>query len=119
MSDIQSSLFGAGPLAPSRFPINSRYNGVEIAQLGGEDDQPVLYLRRRFVPDPANFQAVGEYSVVESDRLDTIAASELGDPELFWRLCDANGAMKPEDLTETVGTKIKITLPEGISGARL
>ena len=27
-------------------------------------------------------------------------AQYLGDPEQFWRICDANGAMRPEELTE-------------------
>ena len=33
------------------------------------------------------------------DRLDVMAAQYLGDPELFWRICDANGAMRPEEFT--------------------
>jgi hypothetical protein len=31
-------------------------------------------------------------------------------------VCDANGAIRPEELTETVGKRIKITFPEGIPG---
>ena len=31
--------------------------------------------------------------------------------------CDANGAMQPDELTETVGRRLRITLPEGITGA--
>ena len=58
------------------------------------------------------------YSVVAGDRLDTIAAQLLGDPELFWRIADANGAMRPDELTETVGRKLRITLPAGIPGAK-
>jgi len=38
----------------------------------------------------------------------------LGDPELFWRVCDANRAMRPDELTETIGRRLRITLPEGI-----
>ncbi len=55
--------------------------------------------------------------VVEGDRVDNLAAQYLGDPELYWRLCDANGVMRPDDLTETAGAKVAITLPEGIPGA--
>jgi hypothetical protein len=47
--------------------------------------------------------------------MDTIAASELGDPEAYWRICDANDAMRPDDLA-TVGRALRITLPEGIPG---
>lgn len=51
------------------------------------------------------------------DRLDNLAAQYLGDPELFWRLCDANSALHPEELTERVGRRLRVTLPEGIPGA--
>jgi hypothetical protein len=57
---------------------------------------------------------VQEHSVAEGERLDNITAQYLGDPEQFWRLCDANDAMRPEELTETVGRRLRITLPEGI-----
>jgi len=55
--------------------------------------------------------------VVEGDRLDNIAAANLGDPLAFWRICDSNNAMRPEDLTATPGAAIRITLPQGIPGA--
>ena len=42
--------------------------------------------------------------MVQGDRLDNITAKYLGDPEQFWRMCDANGAMRPEELTETIGS---------------
>jgi hypothetical protein len=58
-----------------------------------------------------------EHTVKEGDRLDNLAALYLSDPELFWRLCDANNAICPEELTETVGRILRITLPEGIPGA--
>ena len=50
---------------------------------------------------------------MQGERLDNITAEYLGDPELFWRVCDANNVIAPEEL-EQVGTHIRITLPEGI-----
>ena len=44
------------------------------------------------------------------------SAQYLGDPEQFWRLCDANRALRPQELTDTIGKKLRITLPEGIPG---
>jgi len=38
--------------------------------------------------------------------------------DLFWRLCDANRAVQPAELTAEVGETIDITLPEGIAGPR-
>jgi hypothetical protein len=54
--------------------------------------------------------------VTQGDRLDNVTARYLGDPEAFWRICDANNAMRPNELTETIGRRLRITLPEGIPG---
>ena len=55
---------------------------------------------------------------MQGDRLDNITAKYLGDPEQFWRMCDANGAIRPDELTETIGNTIRITLPQGIPGPK-
>ena len=73
-----------------------------------------MYLRRRFVPSPERFELLTEHSVTEGERLDNITAQYLGDPEQFWRICDANGAIRPDELTETAGRRLRITLPEGL-----
>ena len=99
----------------SRLPVvitASRQPRLETA-----DGKTIVYLRRRFVPPPERFALLSEHIVTEGERLDNIAAQYLGDPEQFWRICDANGAMRPEELTETVGRRLRITLPEGIPGA--
>jgi hypothetical protein len=96
------------------FTINSRYFGIATVTLETQDGEQVVYLRRRFVPAPERFDLLTEHTVSEGERLDNITALYLGDPEQFWRVCDANGVIRPEELTETVGRKIRITLPEGI-----
>ena len=97
-----------------RFPPNSRYADIETTTLTGPDGRPVVYLRRRFVPPPERFQVVQEHGVTQGDRLDRLAAMYLGDPELFWRLCDANRAIRPDELVEQIGRRLRITLPDGI-----
>jgi len=42
-----------------RFPPNSRYNGVPTAELAGPDGEKIVYLRRRFIPDPATLVRLG------------------------------------------------------------
>ena len=98
------------------FPFTSRYYGIQTAELETAEGKRVAYLRRRFVPPPERFDLLLEHTVSEGDRLDNLAAQYLGDPEQFWRVCDANGAVRPEELTETVGRRLRITLPEGIPG---
>ena len=98
------------------FPITSRYYSIQIVTREGADGKQVAYLRRRFVPAPERFELLAEHVVTEGERLDNIAARYVGDPEQFWRLCDANGAIRPEELIETTGRRLRITLPEGIPG---
>jgi hypothetical protein len=98
-----------------QFPITSRYYRLETGTLELPDGKTVRYLRRRFLPSARNFSLLREHTVVEGQRLDHIAALNLGDAEQFWRLCDSNNALRPEDLIE-IGRKLRITLPEGIPG---
>jgi hypothetical protein len=62
---------------------------------------------------------VAEHVVAEGDRLDNIAAVTLGDPELAWRIADASRAMNPFALTQRVGRRLRITLPEAVGGPLL
>ena len=103
-------------LAMTLFPPTSRYYGIETATLETAEGKTVIYLKRRFVPSPDKFVLLQEHVVVQGDRLDNIAARYVGDPEQFWRICDANNAMRPDELTETIGRRLRITLPEGIPG---
>jgi hypothetical protein len=99
------------------FPTNSRYQYIETAKLVRPDGTEIVYLTRRFVPQPEQFTLLQEHVVVEGDRLDNVTANYLGDPEQFWRVCDANRAMRPDELMEEIGRRLRITLPEGLPGA--
>lgn len=114
MTDPLQRLLQALPLSAALFPPSSRYSGIETAKLVTPDGQEVVYLRRRFVPQPERFALLREHGVVQGDRLDNLAAQHLGDPELFWRICDANRALRPAELTEVIGRRLRITLPEGL-----
>ena len=98
------------------FPPTSRYANIDVIEIVTPDGRTLSYLRRRFVPAPENFSLLQTYQVVQGDRLDNLTAKYLGDPEQFWRVCDANNAIRPDELTETPGRKIRITLPEGVPG---
>lgn len=97
--------------------MNSRYHQTDNAEFTDPDGRVIVHLQRRFVPSPDQFQLLYEHTVVDGDRLDTIAAGELGDPLLFWRLCDANGISRPADLLQL--ERVRITLPEGVTGTTL
>ena len=101
---------------PPVFPPTSRYHRTPVATLALPDGREIPYLKRRLVPPPEHFALLQEHAVAAGERLDHLAARYLGDPEQFWRLCDANGAMRPDELLEPVGRRLRITLPENIPG---
>src|SRR4030095_13712248 len=98
------------------FSLTSRYFNITVTTLEIADERKVVYVRRRFVPPPERFELLLEHVVTQDERLDNITAQYFADPEQFWRLCDANGAIRPTELTETIGRRLRITLPEGIPG---
>jgi hypothetical protein len=98
------------------FSVTSRYYTLEQVKYETADGRKIVYVRRRFVPPADRFALLTEHTVTQDERLDNITAQHLGDAEQFWRVCDANNAMRPDELTETVGRKVRITLPEGIPG---
>ena len=108
------ALLQPGALNTSLFAPNSRYQGIATATLTTPAGQVLTYVRRRFIAPPEQFRLLQEHTVVQGDRLDNIAAKYLGDPEQFWRIADANGSMRPEELTDLIGAKLRITLPQGI-----
>lgn len=93
------------------FPPTSRYANVETARLILPDGREIIYLRRRF-PPPAPPLPVAEHLVTEADRLDNVTAIYLGDPEQFWRVCDANDALRPAEMEED-GRRIAIPTLSG------
>ena len=81
------------------FEASSRYYQIENATLTLDNGQVITYKKRRFLPDGQAMPLLQQVTVAASDRLDRIAGKVLGDPEQFWRICDANNAMYPLDLT--------------------
>ncbi|HJP65550.1 MAG TPA: LysM domain-containing protein [Actinomycetota bacterium] len=114
-SDPLGALLALG-MAGGRFPPNSRYAVIDTTTLTTADGTTVVYLRRRFCPPPERLMVIEEHRVAQGERLDTIAADSLGDPELFWRICDANRAMRPHDLTDELGRRLAIALPDSDAG---
>lgn len=119
MIDQLQQLLQPVNLQATLYPPTSRYYGVPIAQTTAPDGRTTAYLRRRFLPQPDRFALLSEHTVTEGERMDQIAARYLNDAEQFWRICDANAAMHPDDLTATPGRTLRITLPEGIPDATL
>ena len=99
----------------SGFPATSRYAATETTTLKTAQGATIIYLKRRFVPGAERFALLQVHVVAQGERLDNITAQYLGDPEQFWRICDANRALRPQAL-EVLETRLRITLPEGVPG---
>jgi nucleoid-associated protein YgaU len=112
------TLIQMGVVPSVSFPTDSRYYNSSTLTYLGPGGQPTTYLARRFVPQPgsANYSTVATHTVRQGDRLDLLAAKYLGDPLIYWLICDANGAIRPEQLVETPGKTLNITMPQGVPG---
>jgi len=113
------ALIQMGVVPAVTFPADSRYYGSSTLTYTTPTGVSISYLARRFVPQPGapNYSTMAQYTVKQDDRLDLIAAKYLGDPLIFWLICDANGAIDPNSLVETPGRVLSITMPQGIPGA--
>jgi hypothetical protein len=99
------------------FEPNSRYASVELATVDVADAsgriRPVRYVRRRFIPPAPDAPAAVEHRVIQGERPDHLAARYFGDPTLFWRLCDVNFVIRPDELTRDAGSIVEIHVTAG------
>lgn len=112
------AMMSLGVVPQVTFPTDSRYYASGVLQYTAPNGRVIPYLARRIVPQPGapNYATVNTHTVISGDRLDLIAAKYLGDPLIAWLICDANGALDPNDLTATPGRVLAITTPQGVPG---
>ena len=127
MTDLELANLGDGEVAYIKvltsaearqmFPaIEGLPKDINLFSLHGADGTPIAYLRRRFVPAPERFATIGRYVLRPGERLDNVAATALGDPLLWWRIADANGALEPAALTREAGDALRLTLEVDMPG---
>jgi hypothetical protein len=87
------------------FSKKSRYANVRDGVLIDEKGRTVNYKRTRIIPPAA---ANRGHIITEGERLDHIAHFYFKDARRFWRICDANEVMYPDDMAADIGRKIKI-----------
>lgn len=113
MKNPIQAMYEAGVVEATDFPADSRFHGIPTRSFTAPDGRQFPYLARRFAPPPEAFATLGWRIVTEGERLDQIAAATIGNPEVFWLICDANRAVWPEDLG-AAGTELRLTLPAGV-----
>jgi nucleoid-associated protein YgaU len=83
----------------------SRYENVSTDSIATADGRMVQFKKVRFIGFvPAQVGHVVE----QGERLDQIAQRVYQDPELFWKICDANLALWPDDLVAVTGRALRI-----------
>jgi len=93
------------------FEPTSRYYTIETVTRTQPNGRVVAYKRRRFLPRGDSLLALVELPVAQGERLDVLTARAIGDPEQFWRVCDANNAMYPPDLVADSNARLRVPTP--------
>lgn len=94
-----------------RFPVNSRYHGIQLRSRTAPDGTIETFVGRRIIPAMERYRALDRRRTLNNDRIDGVAADSFGDPELYWRICDANGEAEPANATEPTNRLLVIPLP--------
>jgi len=100
------------------FDSTSRYASIATTTIripdGAGGLRDVRYVGRRFVPRADVMRQLAIHPIVQGDRIDNITNQYLGDPTQFWRVCDANSALNPADLTgeDEIGRTLVIPVPQ-------
>ena len=99
------------------FDHTSRYYNLDVVTLELPDGRTVSYVRRRFLPQGDEMPLLAEVAVAQGERIDLVSHRTLGDPLAYWRICDANNAMDPQQLVEeaagTPGRLLRVPVPQG------
>jgi hypothetical protein len=93
------------------FDAKSRYYNIETAPFVSADGRMIAYKRRRFLPAASSALVIGEVTPGKEERLDMFTARTLGDPEAYFRICDANDAMSPFELLDESERAQRIPAP--------
>jgi hypothetical protein len=91
------------------FAKGSRYERVPQGVWHDAAGESHPFVLLRVIPRPAGFQT---HRVADGDRLDLLANRYFGDPEQFWRICDGNAALWPDDLLAELGRTLAIPVAE-------
>jgi hypothetical protein len=98
------------------FDPTSRYYNLDTATISVPDadeesgTREIRFVRRRFIARSENITTLAEHTVAQGERLDQITARYTGDPTQFWRICDVNNVVEPEELEE-IGRVVAIAVP--------
>jgi hypothetical protein len=91
------------------FDTDSRYSQLRPLTVTGPNGSPVQIVPIRFI---AATTPIMSRRIQQGDRPDLLAYEFYKEPQLFWRIADANEAMRPSELVATPGSLIGIPTKE-------
>jgi hypothetical protein len=95
---------------------NSRYARQVVQVFTGPDGEVVPYIGRRVIPVMDRYQVLDRHRTLTAERVDQVADDFYGDPQQYWRICDANGVERPAETCEPVARLLVIPSPLELSG---
>lgn len=103
-------------MTSSPFPRNSRYNASHIRTYTTPAGDSVAFAGRRIIPEQDRYQALDRHRATAAERIDQVADAFYGDPEQYWRICDANGVERPALALDPPGKLLVIPIPLEMTG---
>ncbi len=94
----------------------SRYYTTPVRIDEDEGGDGVPFLGRRIIPARDRFVPLGHVDLAGNERIDALAAERMGDPLLYWRIVDADGADDPARGTSEPRKRLMLPLPLEASG---
>lgn len=88
----------------------SRYANVGQHEITDNKGRVIPYKKIRFIPETRMQRT---HTVSQGERLDHVAHRYYQNSGRFWRICDANHAMWPDDLVAEAGRTMLIPPSEG------
>ena len=95
-----------GPYIPA-----SRYYGLTNRERTNAAGLTETFVARRIIPAMSRYRALDRHRTDGDERIENLSADYLGDPELYWRISDANGDQDPGLSAQPIGRLITIPLP--------
>ena len=75
------------------------------------DGSEETFVGRRIIPAMERYRVLDRVRMETNSRIDNVAAAVYGDPEQYWRICDANGTAEPAAATKPEGRLLIVPLP--------
>lgn len=97
------------------FSPSSRYANVPTRRYVAPDGREIVYVAARILPAPERLAPMTIHRVEQAERVDLLGARYYGDPEQYWRICDANRVDWPPQAGVQADERLVVPMPLEVS----